>query len=367
MLDGFPQPDWFSRPGDSLVAAMRRRGLTIAEVAERLPGGREQLRGYLAGSIPIDKVTAATLAEVVGGSSEFWLQRQENYERDLERATAAVSEEDMSAWLSAIPLPGAKLRGRVKDDRRRTELRRRLAFFGVGTMGAWERRYGRDREATQFRTSPAFASSDGAVSLWLRQGELEASLTDTATWAPDALRKRLAEIVGLSRISKPSRFLARLKEILADVGVALVVLRTPSQCRASGASRLIRPDKAMILLSFRYRSDDQFWFTVLHEIAHLLLHGDRAFVDEDNTPVDDYEREANEFAASLIVPPQFWARFEELEPRHEDITRFAVSVGAGVGLILGQLQHCGRVPRDRMNFLRRHWTWKEIEEAMVNL
>ena len=123
----------------------------------------------------------------------------------------------------------------------------------------------------------------------------------------------------------------------------------------------------MILLSFRYRSDDQFWFTVLHEIGHLLLHGARGFVDEDDTPVDKCEREANEFAASVIVPARFRARLEELEPSHENITRFAVSVGVGVGLVLGQLQHLGRVPRDRMNFLRRHWTWKEIEEAVVNL
>ena len=36
----------------------------------------------------------------------------------------------------------------------------------------------------------------------------------------------------------------------------------------------------MIILSFRYLSDDHFWFTFFHEIGHLLLHKeDLTFID----------------------------------------------------------------------------------------
>ena len=41
----------------------------------------------------------------------------------------------------------------------------------------------------------------------------------------------------------------------------------------SGAASWIAPDKAMIQLSCRYKSDDQFWFTFFHECGHILLHG----------------------------------------------------------------------------------------------
>jgi Zn-dependent peptidase ImmA (M78 family) len=123
----------------------------------------------------------------------------------------------------------------------------------------------------------------------------------------------------------------------------------------------------MILLSFRYRSDDQFWFTVLHEVGHLLLHGAQSFVDEDETPDDECERQANHFASTAIVPPDLWTRFEELGSRHEDIVRFSVSLGVSAGLIVGQLQHHGRISRDRMSFLRRRWTWDEIDRAVATL
>lgn len=361
------KPNWFSKPGDSLISAMRRRGLTASELANQLAGGIEQLRSFVNGSASIDARSAAVLASAVGGSKEFWLKRQENYERDLERATTAIPDDEADVWLSDIPVPGAKPRGRLNAEIKRAELQRRLAFFGVSTLDAWEIRYGAERNATRFRTSNAFSSADGAVSLWLRQGEFEAVLADTAPWNPECLRDQLHEIVGLSRIAKPERFLPQLKRLLAKAGVALAVVQAPKNCRASGASKLIRSDKAMILLSFRHRSDDQFWFTVFHEIGHLVLHGGQTFVDGDDIPDTQAEQEANHFAASAIIPPKLWARFADLEPSHQDITRFAVSAGVSAGLILGQLQNAGRVPHEKMSFLRRRWTWPEIETAISSL
>jgi Zn-dependent peptidase ImmA (M78 family) len=121
----------------------------------------------------------------------------------------------------------------------------------------------------------------------------------------------------------------------------------------------------MLLLSFRYRADDQFWFTVFHEIGHLLLHGAATFVEDEDTPADHAEREANDFAASCIVPSEFAKAFEELLPNRDAIIRFGVKVGVAPGLVLGQMQHQDRVHPTRLNSLKRTWTWSEIEPALV--
>lgn len=360
------RPDWFSRPGDSLLAAMQRKRVAPSTVAARL-GGMDQLRALLAGTAQIDERAAAMISQMVGGSVHFWMARQMNYNRDLERAIAAVSDEEAQIWLASIPVPGPGLRGKLSAEKRHSELKRRLAFFGVGTLGAWQGKYGRDREKTLFRKSSALTSDDGAISLWLRQGELSAALAETAPWDPTALEARLGAIKRLSLIRQPARFLPKLKALLAEAGVSLVVQRAPAACKASGASRLITPERAMILLSFRYRSDEQFWFTLFHEIGHLLLHGAKAFVDEDDMPEDDCEREANAFAAGLIVPPHRRAEFDALGMRYKDITRYAIGAEVAPGLVLGQLQHHMRVPRNRLTFLRRTWSWNEIDEAIANL
>lgn len=356
------EKDWFSRPGDSVLSAMRRRRIQAEALAERLPGGKDQLRALLSGAGIIDEATAKALTETLGGSSGFWMTRHEKYRDDLAKAVARFTDEDTAALLERIPLPGPKRRITAKS--RTSEIEQRLAYFGVSTLQAWDARYGPHQREARFRRSLAFTSHDGATSMWLREGELNAVLRETAEWSSDALRQRLDQIRALSKISKPARFLPPLTKLLADCGVALVVVRAPSGCRASGASRMIATDKAMILMSFRHRSDDQFWFTLFHEIGHLLLHEASSFVDSEGGDSEDpCEHEANEFAASMIIPEHRRADFERLRPDQDSIRRFAVSLGVAPGLILGQLQHRGVVDHNAMRQLRRTWTWDQIDKG----
>jgi Zn-dependent peptidase ImmA (M78 family)/plasmid maintenance system antidote protein VapI len=355
--------DWFSRPGDSVLSAMRRRGVTAEALSGRLAGGMPQLRSLMNGSGAIDEETAAALSGTLGGSITFWITRQTRYQDALAQAVDQLSDEDADAWLDRIPAPGSK--GRITAKARTTELRRRLAYFGVSTLKSWDARYGPHQSQARFRRSLAFTQHDGATSMWLREGELDANLRQTAAWSTDALRARLSEIRALSKISKPARFIPPLARLLAEAGVALVVLRAPKGCRASGASRMIAPNKAMILMSFRHRADDHFWFTLFHEIGHLLLHEASSFVDAEGMEGDDpCEKEANDFAANMIVPKNREPELMSLSPDDDSIRRFAVSLGVAPGLILGQLQHRGIVAHGALRRLRRNWTWDQIAEAI---
>jgi len=356
--------DWFSKPGDTLLSLMERRNVSARELAAALAGGMEAVRGLLAGSRRIDAGLATELAHALGGSAEFWLRRQANFEEALARVVSAVYPAEGEEWLDRVPVPGPRARGRLSEPQRREEVRQRLVFFNVNNLQAWTRRYGCIRSETQFRTSPTLHSDDAAVSMWLRQGELEAALLPTKPWNAEGLRHRLDAIRSLSRIGHPTRFLPKLRELLAEVGVALVVVPAPAGCRASGATRMISSEKAMILMSFRHRTDDQFWFTLFHEIGHLLLHGGQTFVDDEETLQDDPEREANEFARGCIVPEPRLSDLERLRPDRRSVLRFSVSVGTAPGLIVGQMQHRKMIGHDRLNGLKRRWTWSEIEPAL---
>lgn len=217
---------------------------------------------------------------------------------------------------------------------------------------------------TLFRKSPSFESDTGATLMWLRSGEIGADLVSTRTWSSGNLQDRLDAIRKLSKVKSPELFLPKLKELCAEAGVAVVAKKAPQGCRASGASRMVAPDKAMVLVSFRGLSDDKFWFTVFHEIGHLLLHGAKTFLDDDMDEIDESECEANEFAANCIVPRERAEDFERLDTRKEEVMRFGVSVGVSAGLIVGQMQHRRMIRTDQMNFLKRHWKWDEIADVM---
>jgi Zn-dependent peptidase ImmA (M78 family)/plasmid maintenance system antidote protein VapI len=356
-------PDWFSKPGDALRSLMIRRGRTAQEVAGVLDGGLATLRGLLDGTNAITEHHAAALADNLGGTSSFWIKRQTNYEAALERAVDRAVATESEDWL-LIPVPGEKPRGRLSTEKRRAEVRRRLAFFNVGTLDAWDARYGRICSNTLFRKSQAFTANNRAVLMWLRSGELGADLISTRSWNLGNLLDRLETIRKLSNIRQPERFLPKLKQLCAEAGVAVVAQKAPAGCPASGASRMVAPDKAMILLSFRGLSDDKFWFTVFHELGHLILHNAKTFVDADMEEVDESEREANEFASRLIVPEGRAEEFDQLDASRDAVLRFSVSVGVAPGLTVGQMQHRQMIRRDQMNFLKRHWKWEDLDPIL---
>src|SRR5262249_44402693 len=150
----------------------------------------------------------------------------------------------------------------------------------------------------------------------------------------------LSAIRPLTRKKDPSIFIPELRRCCADSGVAVAVVRAPTGCRASGATRFLSPVKALLLLSFRYLTDDHFWFTFFHEAAHLLLHNKkRLFLEGTDMPSNAEEEEANEFSACTLVPPEFQQSLLQLPADTHEIIRFARHLRVSPGIIVGQLQH----------------------------
>ena len=327
------RPDWFSKPGDTLAALMAQREMSVRQLAENFVTTLGTVRGVLDGAVDIDLEMAGKLSTNVGGSPAFWAKRQSKYEEALSRAAEAVPNDVGAAWLRKFPQKELSDYGWVKKQPRRADaIKSYLAYFGVRGPEEWEERYSDILTDIAFRTSAKFESRIGPLSAWLRQGEREAALVPTSTWNSEYLRSQLSELRKLSKFKSPGRFIPELRRLCAAAGIAVVFVRTPSGCRASGATRFVAPGKAMIALSFRYLSDDHFWFTLFHEIGHLILHGmDATFIDSEDTSENDREKEANSFAASVLIPLDRYEEMLSLNARANSIIRFAVSVGVAPG------------------------------------
>lgn len=360
------QPDWFSKPGDTLLALMEQHELTSETLATKLACSNAVVRGLLSGTVVIDNNLAAALSKHVGGTPKFWQVRQEKYQSALSRAAEVVPAKTATDWIKKFPHGDLAKNGWIKQTRIRDELiKGYLAYFGVNDPAEWEDRYADFLKLTAFRTSRTFKSKVGPLSAWLRQGEIEAAQLQCAEWNPKALRRRLEEIRVLTKAKNPAYFLPRIRRICADVGVAVVFVGAPAGCAASGATRFVSPNKATMILSFRYLSDDHFWFTFFHEIGHLLLHKENlTFIDGEEIVQNQMEKEANEFSERVLIPQNRRDELMDLVPRRESIIRFAYSVGVSAGVIVGQLQHHNVIKRNQMNFLKRRFDWQQIESAV---
>ena len=88
-----------------------------------------------------------------------------------------------------------------------------------------------------FKKSEAFKSRPASVAAWLRQGELEAAKIECKLWNPRQFKASLFQIRALTQEKDPARFIPELQRICSECGIAVVIVRTPKGCPASGATR----------------------------------------------------------------------------------------------------------------------------------
>ncbi|HEV2687132.1 MAG TPA: ImmA/IrrE family metallo-endopeptidase [Bryobacteraceae bacterium] len=350
-------PNWISTPGDTINDLLRERGITLAEFADRMGLTLDGVTELVQGRSTITIRVARRLEEVLGASVEFWMSRDFQYREDVVRLR--VPDE---GWLRELPIGDMIKFGWIKPvPSPADEVDACLRFFDVRSISAWREAYADVLSMAVFRTSPSFDSRPASVATWLRQGEVEAAAINCERWDACGFETALSAIRPLTREKSPDRFIPRLREACAASGVAVVVVRAPNGCRASGAARFLSTDKALIQLSFRYLSDDQFWFTFFHEAGHLLLHGNRKiFVDGLEGVVERAENEANQFAVTVLIPPEFHTSLLRLRANQSrEVIRFAQRLGISPGIVVGQLQHHGKVRRDRLNRLKRRFQWSD--------
>ena len=354
--EGF-RPDWTSPPGSTIRSILRERELSKVDLSERIGLRGDDLEHLLEGRLTISIKLARKLAEFLGASVEFWVSRDFQYQKDVARLREADEQ-----WLSELPIDDMITFGWFEPPLRpQHKLSACLEFFGVPNVSEWNRTYQKMQPQIAFRTSPKIASNPAAVAAWLRKGEIEATMMDCIPWNPVTLRQNISSIRALTRRKDPRLFLPALKRYCAASGVAIAIVRTPRGCPASGAVRFLNPQQALVQMSFRYLSDDHFWFTLFHEIGHLLLHEPAEILLEspdDDSPTTQKEKEANEFAANILVPIEHKKFMMGLGTNPHDLIRFARRIGISPGIVVGQLQHLGIFRYGQMNSLKRRYTWE---------
>lgn len=352
-------PDWVSPPGDTIADILAERHLSVPEFAVRIGQTVEDANDLLEGRSTITIRTARALEEVLGASVQFWMARDFRYRDDIKRLRSADEP-----WLSDLPLGDMiKFGWLTPTPTPSEEMAACLRFFDVPNVGAWQQRYAALHQVVPFRTSMSFESRPAAVAAWLRQAEIEAQKIVCGAWDVRRFELSLSEIRPLTRVKDPGQFLPKVRQLCAGSGVAVATVRSPNGCRASGAVFFASPEKAVLLLSFRYLSDDQFWFTFFHEAGHLILHASRGLflegVEEEGMLTSTEEQEANDFAARVLVPDVYRQPLVTIAIDAHQIIRFARKIGISPGIVVGQLQHLGRIKPRQMNSLKRRYEWQD--------
>jgi len=350
---------WASPPGETILDALEERMIDIPAFAYEMGFPVESIEKLTSGDIEVTVDIAVRLERTIGSSAKFWLNREREFQRDRRCQVIDCLSHSDSAWLRALPTSDMIRLGWLPSPSPNvTLLEQCLQFFEVPDLAAWGEVY-RDKFCNvAFKHTRTFASDFTALVTWLQRAEVESRSVDCSPWNKELFREVLVDIRRLTKQKDPRTFLPTLKERCAAAGVAVLVVRAPSNCRATGATYFLSAEKALIVLSCRYLSDDHFWFAFFHEAAHLVLHEDSSFFMEGSNSADDkLENEADSFASAILIPAEHDSAMNRLPCDAGVIIRFAQRVGVAPGIIVGQLQHRGRLGYQELNSLKRRYSW----------
>ncbi|RIZ37170.1 ImmA/IrrE family metallo-endopeptidase [Pseudomonas putida] len=355
------QPTWISPPGETILDIISDLDISPECLARDIGYDLVAVNALLDGNYIINESLAHKLAGAIGPDADFWITREQQYREDISRIIRKTSKTEDS-WLEELPIKSMQDFGWISDSESKSKkVIDCLDYFGIPDISAWKDVSSEFTKNVRFKTSKSFDKKVGATAAWVRFGELRALKISCEPWDENKLLNSLNEILALTHISEPSSFIPKLQDILKACGVALVISRAPDGCPASGLAKFVSSDKALIMLSFRYLSDDHFWFSLFHEIGHLVLHGKTStFVDGEEFECTKEEEEANEFAALKLIPMEFRRNMRAHASNYRSIIKFAKSIGVAPGIVVGQMQYEGILKVSYMNKLKVRYSWSSI-------
>ena len=333
-------PDFISPPGETLAEILEERNMSQSELAQRMGRPKKTINEIIKGKAEITIDTALQIQLVLGTPASFWIERERLYREYLARKNENQRLKGYLGWLKQIPYRQMTELGWLKFDEDKIEqLRESLNFFAVVSPEQWEEIWGRNL-SIDFRKSQAFDSDQGAITAWLRQGEIEASKINCADYNELKFRDALRQIRSLT-IKSIEVFQPQMIELCAAAGVALAFVPELPKTMVHGATRWLGSHRALIQLSDRYKTNDHFWFSFFHEAGHILLHGKRTLFLEGQDIQDTIkEKEADVFAANFLIAPRDWQRFiANNSLNRKAINQFAEQLGIHPGIIVGRMQH----------------------------
>ena len=346
------------RPGDVLEDELAERGMSQKELARRAGRPAQVINEIVRGKKAITHETALELEKVLGITAQFWINLESIYRMTLARNQERELLEQQVPWLDRFPVRELAKRGWIRRHADKVDkVRALLGFLGIASFDdSWS------EAAVGLRITGGPKFSEGALAVWLRQGQLDGGQISAQPYSERRFLHALDEVRKLTS-ETPEVFLPEMKKLCAEAGVAVVLTQELPKSGANGVARWLTPEKALIQLSIRWRWADIFWFTFFHEAYHILRHELKTPHVEGkgiNSLDKRAEHEANGFARDLLIDPTDWAAFlEGGDWGSPTVERFAEEISVDPGIVGGRLQHEGLIAYNPLTTLKTRLKWVE--------
>ncbi len=326
-------------PGDTISELLEVNCMTQLDLADKTGINKKTINEIIKGKAPITTSTALKLEYVFDIPASFWNNLESSYRESLERKKDIESIKDDEKYLIKIPYSEMAKRNwdYIEETRDNSEKVINLRkFFSVASL-AFDTEL---KRKLAFRKSNNDNFSIESLYCWLRYGEIQSNKNEYPIFNVEKLKNNAKIIRKLAK--KPFLdVLDQIKSLLQECGIALVYEPHLKNTYVNGVSYKITADKAIIMISDRGKKDDILWFTLFHEIAHLIKHSKKeVFIDLEDSEVTNIEIEADDYARNILIPDNVYNDFTKNRFMYNEksIIDFSKEVDISPGIIVGRLQ-----------------------------
>lgn len=339
-------------PGDTILELLEVNCMNQLDLADKTGINKKTINEIIKGKAPITTSTALKLEYVFDIPASFWNNLESSYRESLERKKDMESIKEDEKYLENIPYAEMARRNWDWIEKTRDSVEKVInlrKFFSVASL-AFDTEL---KRKLAFRKSNHESFSFESLYCWLRYGEIQSNKNEIAKFNVELLKKNVKKIRDLA--NKP--FLEqyeKIKNLLSECGISLVFEAHLPHTYVNGISYKVTCDKAIIMISDRGKKDDILWFTLFHEIAHLLKHSRKeVFIDLENDEKNDIENEADEFARNILIPNDIYDNFVRNNYVFNEsiIKEFSMNNNISTGVVVGRLQKDGIVAWNEFNSL----------------
>jgi len=330
-------------PGETLKWALDNRGWSQKDLAEVMHRPHQMINEIIAGKKRITAETARELAVALDTDPEFWMNLEISYQ--LHKAYKE-KEESQIRERSLLKAYQANLLQKLGWIKRTVTISVLKTFLGFDPLE------GTASLAVNFHYSLVKEPQLEPLLAWVARVKTLAGFADVSKEI--TLDKGIDQLLALTNDSDS---LPKVKMILGKTGIALIFVPHLPHTYLDGAVLHVGK-KPVIALTLRYKTIDCFWFTLMHELAHIFLKHKKEIFDDTKDYSGDNADEiaANKLAGEWLIPFKEYDIFKKtlfLERiKESQVLDFAKKINRHPGIMVGRLQHDGLLTYRQLNKYR---------------
>lgn len=326
------QPARVVMPGIILKRELAERGWSQKDLAEIMDRPAQAINEIIKGAKQITPKTACELAQAFGTSPEFWMNLEMNYQLHKNSLTVEDQQIARRSWLYRyLPVKELIKRQWIKGSPDVGELEKRIcSFLEIESIEKLP------ELTVSLRQSSNRLPETSPVITWVKRVENLVRYQNVKDYDPQLFKQSIPNLLELSSE------LEKLKDVpnfLNNLGVYFIIVPHLTKTFLDGASFIFN-GHPVIALTLRYDRIDSFWFTLLHEAAHIVLGHEGCLDYFDQQDKNSQEQEADQLASEWLINQSDLKYFIDSKAPYiskNDVIHFASDHDRHPGIILGQL------------------------------